>query len=257
MYQLALDPPPPGRIARVGDERLAARNLRARRAARGDDRNAARRPARAADPAGAHRGAESVDLWLATEYRYLPVRIRFYGRDGEPTGEQIVTEIRLTSDYAVDACIAKLARIRGRRAAPRAQVRASRRRGPRATTSASTARSASTDRAFVAEAVFGVLRHKRVLDHLTRQATPRRLLLAWLARFYGDAACASSRRSLKPRRSEWLRGSESALARRPAARGARGAAGLGLRAPRWQSSATTRRSRSGARCRSPRRSICA
>ena len=38
------------------------------------------------------KGAEGVDLWLATEYRHLPVRIRFYGRDGEPAGEQIVTE---------------------------------------------------------------------------------------------------------------------------------------------------------------------
>ena len=41
-------------------------------------------------------GAESIDLWLAVEYRYLPVRVRFYGRTGEPTAEQIVTEIRLT-----------------------------------------------------------------------------------------------------------------------------------------------------------------
>jgi 16S rRNA (cytosine967-C5)-methyltransferase len=39
------------------------------------------------------------------------------------------------------------------------------------------------ERAFVAEGVFGVLRHKRVLDHLVHEATPRRLLLAWLVRF--------------------------------------------------------------------------
>jgi 16S rRNA (cytosine967-C5)-methyltransferase len=43
------------------------------------------------------------------------------------------------------------------------------------------------DRAFVAEAVFGVLRHKRVLDHLTDNGNARRLLLAWLARFSGIA----------------------------------------------------------------------
>jgi len=43
-------------------------------------------------------GRETVDVWLAVEYRYLPVRIRFFGRDGEPTGEQIVTEIRLSDD---------------------------------------------------------------------------------------------------------------------------------------------------------------
>ena len=41
------------------------------------------------------------------------------------------------------------------------------------------------DRAFVAQAVFGVLRHKRSLDALTVQATPRRLLLAWLVKFRG------------------------------------------------------------------------
>jgi hypothetical protein len=43
-------------------------------------------------------GAETVDVWLAVEYRYLPVRLRFYGRDGEAAGEQIVTEIRLSED---------------------------------------------------------------------------------------------------------------------------------------------------------------
>jgi hypothetical protein len=43
-------------------------------------------------------GAESLELWLAPEYRYMPVRIRFFNRDGEPQGEQIVTEIRLSDD---------------------------------------------------------------------------------------------------------------------------------------------------------------
>lgn len=43
-------------------------------------------------------GAESVDVWLAVEHRYLPVRMRFYSRDGEPAGEQIVTEIHLGSE---------------------------------------------------------------------------------------------------------------------------------------------------------------
>jgi 16S rRNA (cytosine967-C5)-methyltransferase len=41
------------------------------------------------------------------------------------------------------------------------------------------------DRAFIAESVFGVLRRKRLLDHLTGDAAPRRLLLAWLARIAG------------------------------------------------------------------------
>jgi 16S rRNA (cytosine967-C5)-methyltransferase len=41
------------------------------------------------------------------------------------------------------------------------------------------------DRAFVADAVYGVLRHKRVLDHMTGDGNARRLLLGWLARFSG------------------------------------------------------------------------
>jgi 16S rRNA (cytosine967-C5)-methyltransferase len=59
------------------------------------------------------------------------------------------------------------------------------------------------DRAFIAEAVFGVLRHKRVLDHLTRQATPRRLLLAWLVRFNGVSVRELAPVST-PGESEWL-----------------------------------------------------
>jgi 16S rRNA (cytosine967-C5)-methyltransferase len=41
------------------------------------------------------------------------------------------------------------------------------------------------DRAFVAEAVFGVLRRKMLLDHIAPGATPRRLLLLWLTRIGG------------------------------------------------------------------------
>ena len=41
------------------------------------------------------------------------------------------------------------------------------------------------DRAFIAESVFGVLRRKLLLDHLTGGAAPRRLLLAWLTRIAG------------------------------------------------------------------------
>ena len=37
--------------------------------------------------------AEAMEVWLATEYNYLPVRIRFIGRDGAVGGEQIVTDI--------------------------------------------------------------------------------------------------------------------------------------------------------------------
>lgn len=41
------------------------------------------------------------------------------------------------------------------------------------------------DRAFVAEAVFGVLRRKMLFDHLAPQATPRQLVLLWLTRIAG------------------------------------------------------------------------
>jgi len=44
------------------------------------------------------------------------------------------------------------------------------------------------DRAFIAEAVFGVLRRKRLLDHLTANGEPRHLLLAWLTRVAGVSA---------------------------------------------------------------------
>ncbi len=43
-------------------------------------------------------GQESIELWLAAEYRWLPVRIRFFDRDGEPSGEQLVSEIRVSND---------------------------------------------------------------------------------------------------------------------------------------------------------------
>ena len=41
------------------------------------------------------------------------------------------------------------------------------------------------DRAFIAEAAFGVLRRKRLLDRLTENGPPRALLLGWLARVAG------------------------------------------------------------------------
>ena len=43
-------------------------------------------------------GEESLQLWLASEHPYLPIRIRFFGRDGEPQGDQIVTEIRVSDE---------------------------------------------------------------------------------------------------------------------------------------------------------------
>lgn len=43
-------------------------------------------------------GDEGIELWLAAEYRYLPVRIRHYDRDGNLSGEQIVNEIRISEE---------------------------------------------------------------------------------------------------------------------------------------------------------------
>jgi len=43
-------------------------------------------------------GQESIELWLAAEYRWLPVRIRFFDREGEPSGEQLVRDIRVSAD---------------------------------------------------------------------------------------------------------------------------------------------------------------
>lgn len=38
-------------------------------------------------------GSESIEVWLGADYHFLPLRIRFIGRDGTPGGEQVVTEI--------------------------------------------------------------------------------------------------------------------------------------------------------------------
>jgi hypothetical protein len=43
-------------------------------------------------------GDESVEIWLAVEYRYLPVRIRHYDREGNFSGEQVVSEIRISEE---------------------------------------------------------------------------------------------------------------------------------------------------------------
>ena len=41
-------------------------------------------------------GSEGIEVWLAVDYRYLPVKVRFLGRDGNAVGEQIVSEIRIS-----------------------------------------------------------------------------------------------------------------------------------------------------------------
>ncbi|HSN40433.1 MAG TPA: RsmB/NOP family class I SAM-dependent RNA methyltransferase [Burkholderiales bacterium] len=61
------------------------------------------------------------------------------------------------------------------------------------------------DRAFVAESVFGVLRRKRLLDHLVGNAAPRRLLLAYLSRIAGISG-RELHAVLAAGETEWLAG---------------------------------------------------
>lgn len=96
MYQLALAPPAPGRIrlpfTRGSRLDIASFDVLA--------------PETIDTPLGRLRaipviqvrepGRESLAVWLATDYRNLPVRIRFYNRDGEASGEQLVSEIKVS-----------------------------------------------------------------------------------------------------------------------------------------------------------------
>ncbi len=96
MYQLALAPPAPGRI-----------RFPFTRGARLDMVSFDVLPPETIDtPLGRLRtiavvqvregDSESLAVWLATDYRNLPVRIRFYNRHGEVSGEQLVDEIRVS-----------------------------------------------------------------------------------------------------------------------------------------------------------------
>jgi hypothetical protein len=95
MFQLALAPPPPGRVALpitngrnfetyeldvLNEETIDSpmgnlRVLPVRRAPR--------------------EGEDGITVYLATEYRYLPVRIVHMNRDGTPGGEVIATSIQV------------------------------------------------------------------------------------------------------------------------------------------------------------------
>lgn len=43
-------------------------------------------------------GEESIEIALAAEYRYLPVRIRHFDREGKYSGEQVAHEIRISEE---------------------------------------------------------------------------------------------------------------------------------------------------------------
>ena len=113
------------------------------------------------------------------------------------------------------------------------------------------------DRAFVAESTFGVLRHKRTLDHLTGNGPPRRLLLGWATRHAGLSV-----RDLAPAlpagESEWIASLKARAAHRrrflprcgPSFR-------TGFSSAWKRNSAPTRHSRSAAACRTLPRWTCA
>lgn len=95
MYQLALAPPPTGRIS-----------LPFTRGSSLETVSFDVLPEETIDtPLGRLRtlpvvqariaGHESLAVWLAADYRHLPVRVRFFNRDGELSGEQLVSEIRV------------------------------------------------------------------------------------------------------------------------------------------------------------------
>jgi hypothetical protein len=98
VFQLAIDPPPPGRLSKVvvNGSKIQVYELDVLREESIDT------------PLGVLRtlpikqvrkgNEESIELWLALEYRYLPVKLRFFDRQGEPQGEQIVADIRLAEN---------------------------------------------------------------------------------------------------------------------------------------------------------------
>jgi hypothetical protein len=96
MYQLALDPPVPGRlrVSITNGSRLQIYELDVLP----EETIATPMGALRALPVKQVRtpGAESLELWLAVDYRYLPVRIRFFDREGKAQGEQLVSEIRVS-----------------------------------------------------------------------------------------------------------------------------------------------------------------
>lgn len=95
IFQLSLDPPAPGRLSQVvtTGSRIEVYELEVLREEVIDT------------PLGMMRALpikqvrkgneESIELWLALEYRYLPVKLRFFDKQGEPQGEQVVADIRL------------------------------------------------------------------------------------------------------------------------------------------------------------------
>jgi hypothetical protein len=44
---------------------------------------------------------EGLDIWLAREYRLFPVKMRFFEKNGEVSGEAVITDIRVSEEQGV------------------------------------------------------------------------------------------------------------------------------------------------------------
>lgn len=44
------------------------------------------------------QGEEGLDIWLALEYRLLPVKLRMFDRNGQISGEMVISEIRVSDE---------------------------------------------------------------------------------------------------------------------------------------------------------------
>ncbi|HEX6002628.1 MAG TPA: DUF3108 domain-containing protein [Burkholderiales bacterium] len=98
MYQLALSPPDPGRMqmpvtngSRFETYEIVVRDMERIETPLGVLRAL---PIRQVPRAG----DESIAIWLAADYRYLPVKIRFFDREGRPAGEQVVDRIEISEE---------------------------------------------------------------------------------------------------------------------------------------------------------------
>jgi hypothetical protein len=98
VFQLSIDPPVPGRLRQVvtNGSRIETYELDVLREETIDTPLGALRVLPIKQVRKANE--ESIELWLAVEYRYLPVRLRFLDREGAVQGEQIVSEIRLSEN---------------------------------------------------------------------------------------------------------------------------------------------------------------
>jgi len=98
VFQLALNPPAPGRIRLPITNGLRIETYELEVLA--EERIETPLGALATLPLRQLRkdGAEGIEVWLALDYRYLPVKVRFLDRDGNPAGEQVILEIRTSQE---------------------------------------------------------------------------------------------------------------------------------------------------------------